>query len=104
MVIALNDKKPISSDKEIASIVQSLSRDDTIKKDQLKSMIIVLDAFVKFSGHIVQRSAEIEKLTKEKRESLMNIVSVSITCMSTSFHPTKYLCLISLYNIITHTL
>ena len=89
MVIALNDKKPISHDKEIASIVQSLSRDDT-KKDQLKSMIIVSDAFVKFSGHIVQRSAEIEKLTKEKRKSLMNIVSVSN--MSTSFHPTKYTC------------
>ncbi len=101
-MIALNDKKSISNDKEIESIVQSLSKDDTIKKDQLKSMIIVSDAFVKFSGHIVQRSAEIEKLTKEKRKSLMNIVSVSN--MSTSFHPTKYLCLISLYNIITHTL
>ncbi len=77
MVIALDHKKPFPSDKEIASIIQSLSRDDDIKKDQLKAMIIVSDAFLKFSRHIVQRSADIEKLTKEKRKSLMNIVSVS---------------------------
>ena len=66
---------PENKDKELTPILDELSHDPDIKLDQMKSLIIVCDAFKMFPGFFIWSS--ITTLTHDKRQRLIEFVSLT---------------------------
>ena len=66
---------PENKDKELTPILDELSHDPDIKLDQMKSLIIVCDAFKMFPEYFIWSS--ITTLTPDKRQRLIEFVSLT---------------------------
>ena len=66
---------PVNKDKELTPILDELSHDPDNKLDQIKSLIIVCDAFIMFPGYFIWSSITI--LTPDKRQRLIEFVSLT---------------------------
>ena len=77
MVFAKIVKKtpPENKDRELTPILDELSHDPDIKLDQIKSLIIVCEAFIMFPGYFIWSSITI--LTPDKRQRLIEFVSLT---------------------------
>ena len=67
---------PENKDKELALVLDKLSHDSDIKLDQMKSLVIVCDAFKMFQEYFVWSS--ITTLTPDKRKQLIEFVSLTV--------------------------
>lgn len=70
--INTNKKQPENKHKDLVPILSELSHDNCIKLDQIKSMIIVSEAFKVFPRHIIEGC--IRTLKPDKRQRLIEFI------------------------------